>query len=138
MKYKKLNIDWDAEPNAPEVKLQTCGDKLKVSFFLNPFIYDDVHEEDKGELVFTDCFKYSFNSCNDEGYYNGQYRYQNDELPWGEFYELQHDWEKDFHDDFEILNPVLDKAQLRHFIFFFRDSTLECIARAFEFRYLKR
>jgi len=137
MKYKKLNIDWNAEPNAPEVKLKIEGDKLKISFYLNPFIYDNVYDEDKGELIFTDCFKYSFNSCNDTGYYLGQYRYNDDILPWGEFYELQHDWEKDFHKDFEILNPLHDKEQLRHFIFFFRDNTLECIARDFEFKHLK-
>jgi hypothetical protein len=88
MKYKKLNIDWNAEPNAPEVELQTDGHKLKLTFYLNPFIYHNVDEEDKGELIFRDCFKYSFNSCNDEGYYAGQYRYKNDVLPWGEFYEL--------------------------------------------------
>lgn len=137
MKYKKLNINWNAEPNAPEVELQTDGDKLKITFYLNSFIYDNVDEEDKGELIFRDCFKYSFNSCNDEGYYGGQYRYTNDMLPWGEFYELEHDWEKDFHKDFKTLNPSLDKECLRHFIFFFRDNTLECVSKDFEFRHLK-
>lgn len=137
MKYKRLNVDWNAEPNAPEVKLQVDGDKLKVEFYLNPFIYENVNEEDKGELIFKDCLKFSFNSCNDEGYHLGQYRYNNDILPWGEFYELQHDWERDFHKDFKILNPSLDTGQLRHFIFFFRDNTLECISKDFEFRHLR-
>jgi hypothetical protein len=136
MKYKKLNIDWNAEPNAPQVELQTDGDKLRVSFFLNPFIFDNVDGEERGELIFVECLKYSFNSCNDEGYYSGQYRYKNALLPWGEFYELEHDWEKDFHKDLKILNPSLDKGQLRHFIFFLKDNTLECIAKDFEFRYV--
>jgi hypothetical protein len=136
MKYKKLNIGWNAQPNAPEVELDIEGDKLRVEFYLNPFIFD-VGEQDKGELTFTECFKYSFNTCNDEGYYHGQYRYNNETLPWGEFYELQHDWETDFPNDFETLNSQTDKQQLRHFIFFFRDNTLECIAKDFEFRQLK-
>jgi hypothetical protein len=137
MKYKKLNIDWNAEPNAPDVELQTEGDKLRLLFYLNPFIFDNIDEEVKGESIFKNCFMYSFNSCNDESYYQGKYRYKNDILPWGEFYELQHNWESDFYNDFKILNPVLDKGALRHFIFFFRDNTFECIAKDFEFRHLK-
>ena len=57
MKYKKLNVDWNAEPNAPEVELEVDGDKLKVGFYLNPFIFKNVGEEDKGELIFKNCFK---------------------------------------------------------------------------------
>ncbi len=138
MKYKKLNIDWNAEPNAPEVKLQENGADLKLEFFLNPFVFDDVDEDDKGELVFKDCHKYSFNSCNDEGYFRGQYRYNNNELPWGEFYEIEHDWTKDFHPDPKILNQGIEQKGLKHFIFFLRDNTLECIARKFEFNKLNR
>lgn len=137
MKYRKLNIDWNAEPNAPGVKLQVNENEIKLEFLLNPFAYDNVSEKDKGELIFNDCFKYSFNSCNDEGYFLGQYRYKNDQLPWGEFYELQHDWEKDFHPDFRMLNSQIKKDGLRHFIFFFRDNTFECVAKDFKFSYLR-
>jgi hypothetical protein len=135
MDYKRLNIGWKAEPNAPDVWVEVKEDELRVEFYLNPFVFDNVEEGDKGELTFKNCFKFSFNSCNEEGYYLGQYRYKNDTLPWGEFYELFHDWESDFHNDFKILNSELDKHTLRHFLFFFRDNTLECIAKDFEFRY---
>ncbi|HNP78918.1 MAG: hypothetical protein U0289_05080 [Cyclobacteriaceae bacterium] len=137
MKYVKLNADWNAEPNAPEVKANVRGDNLEIEFFLNPFMFDHINEGEKGLLVFSDCFKYSFNSCNDEGYFRGQYRYEDEILPWGEFYELKHDWEKDFHNDFKVVNDKPDKNGLRHFIFFFRDNTLECIASDFQFIYLK-
>ena len=136
MIYKKLNIGWNAEPNSPDVELQRNGNNLIVRFYLNAFQFKNFNEEDKGELIFTNCFKYSFNNCNDEGYYRGQYRYKYDSLPWGEFYELQHDWENDFHHDFIIMNSGVDKKRLKHFIFFFRDNTLECIAKDFEFTVL--
>jgi len=57
-------------------------------------------------------------------------------LPWGEFYELTDShWNKDFPDDKIILNDSIDKKGLRHFIFFFKDETFECIATDFSFSY---
>jgi hypothetical protein len=138
MKHSKLNTNWNADPNAPEPHLEVHGDNVRIEFFLNPFIFDHIEENDKGELIFKRCYKYSFNTCNDEGYYRGEYRYDNKELPWGEFYEIKHDWENDFHPEYVILNYDLNKSGLRHFIFFFRDNTLECIAKDFEFNYLNK
>lgn len=135
-KYKRLNIGWNAQPNAPEVELKTESNNLILTFYLNPYIYKNVNEYDKGKLTFKNCFKYSFNDCNDEGYFLEQYRYKNEILSWGNFYELLHDWENDFHPDYKCLNSEVDKGKMRHFIFFFRDNTLECIAEDFEFVYL--
>ncbi|NVJ47342.1 MAG: hypothetical protein HWE07_09450 [Cytophagia bacterium] len=138
MNYKKLNIDWNAEPNAPEAVLEEIGTDLRLEFFLNPFVYHNIDNDEKGELIFKNCFKYSFNSCNDEGYFRGQYRYSNSELPWGEFYEIEHDWTNDFHQDQKILNQEIEQIGLKHFIFFLRDNTLECIAKEFEFNKLNK
>jgi hypothetical protein len=136
MNYKKLNIGWNADPNAPNVELAVVGKNLKIKFNLNPFIFERISEGAKGELIFNLCFKYSFNSCNDEGYFNGQYRYKEDQLPWGEFYEIQNDWKNDFHPDFKVLNNDLVTKELKYFIFFFKDNTLECVAADFEFNNL--
>jgi len=137
MIYIKLNTDWNTEPNAPEVQLKVQGNKLELEFFLNSFIFDHIHEDVKGQLIFENCFKYSFNSCNDEGYFRGQYRYKNEFLPWGEFYELKHDWKNDFHKEYIILDDKTDKNNLKHFILFSKNNTFECIAKDFQFRYLK-
>lgn len=137
MNYKILNIDWGAEPNAPQPKLSVDGNRISIKFLLNPFNYDTIEDDEKGELTFINCHKYSFNNCNDEGYYRGQYRYKSSQLPWGEFYELQTNWKKDLYPDSIILNEVIDENDLKHYIFFLRDNILECIAEGCEFRYLK-
>lgn len=136
MTYEKLNLDWNAEPNAPEPTVSARGNTLTVSFYLNYFLYDRFHEDDKGILTFKDCYKYSFNSMNDEGYYRGQYRYKYNELPWGEFYLLNTSVD-DFPKDSIILDESLANRKLNHYIFFFRDNTLECIAETFEIKFEK-
>ena len=112
MKYKKLNIDWNAEPNAPNPKISVDGNQLEIEFLLNPFIFDHIKDVELGKLTFKNCHKYSFNDCNDEGYFREQYRYRNDDLPWGEFYELEHDWISDFHPDCIILYSNAEIGEL--------------------------
>jgi hypothetical protein len=132
MKYLLLTKGWNADPNAPEVQLKVEGYNVVLEFYLNSFIYP-FKEDQRGRLTLLDCYKFSFNSMNDEGYYAGQYRYNYEELPWGEFYELETDWEDDFPKKPEILNPNPDKLKLKHYIFFLRDNTFECVAENYSF-----
>lgn len=134
MNYIKLNNNWGAEPNVPEVQLKIEGNTIFLEFFLN---YEHTEEDDKGVLKFRNCHKYSFNSMNDEGYYLGQYRYKYTELPWGEFYKIETNWESDFPESSIELKELLNKDSLSHFIFFFRDNTFECVAENYEFSILK-
>lgn len=135
MKYKKLNNNWNAEPNAPDAKIEKGSSWIELSFQLNPFLFDYIDENDSGFLEFMNVYKYRIGSPNDEGYYTGDFRYINEELPWGEFYELfDSGWETNFPRDAEVENEELDKTQLRHFIFFFRDETFECLASDYCFR----
>lgn len=137
MRYRKLNSDWNAEPNAPMPVLETFGDRIRVEFELNSFTYDHITEGKKGRLTFFNVHKYSFNACNDERYFIfHQYRYSDKELPWGEFYEIDTDWESDFYEPCVVLDTVNDKDNLTHFIMFFRDNILECVAERYEFTYM--
>lgn len=136
MNYKKLNIDWNAEPNAPEPKLTVNGSQVSLRFYLNSFVFDQTEEDEEGELTFFNCHIYSFNSCNDEGYQQGQYRYSNEQLPWGEFYLLQTNWKDEFPAGCTVLSEVVEESKMKHFIFFLRDNTFECVAEGYEFRYL--
>jgi hypothetical protein len=136
MNFTKLNQNWNADPNAPEVTLLVNGKNVVLEFFLNSFIFGNVAEEDKGRLTFINCHKFSWNTMNDEGYYMGQYRYKHSELPWGDFYFLDTNWQLDFPESFEILNPAPDFTKQKHYIFFLRDNTFECVAENFNFEYI--
>ena len=85
---------------------------------------------DKVKIRFINCSLYSLNTCNDEGYYYGQYRTNPNELPWGEFYEIKSGLDRN------MPNPIVkiadDNSDKKHFIFFFKDETFECIASEYE------
>jgi hypothetical protein len=83
MEAIKLTIDWNAEPNAPEVVLSIVRNTIILDFYVNYFLFENFMEGDKVKVIFKNCHKYSYNSMNDEGYYKGQYRYKYTELPWG-------------------------------------------------------
>ena len=137
MEYEKLNINWNADPNSPMPEISKIDDGINIEFYLNSKVYEHIEEEDKGSIEFYNVYKYRLGATNDEGYFNGQFRYKNDQLPWGEFYELKNtDWLKNFPDDEILLNKKLNKKYLRHFVFFFKGETFECIASDFSFSYL--
>ena len=141
MKFIKLNINWDAEPNAPMpiLEIPGIGDSIRVSFYLNSFIHDDVDEEDKGILEFINCYKYRLGATNDEGFYRGKCRFSKTGIEWGNFYMIEEsNWKSDFPCDEKIINKnLLCNPQLNHYLFYFRDETFECIAESYKFHVLK-
>ena len=75
--FEQLNLDWNAEPNAPEVEISVCDNKVTVEFFLNAFKYKQFSEEDRAKLTFYNCHRYRFGAPNDEGFYSyNQSRYK--------------------------------------------------------------
>ncbi len=136
MKYIKLNKNWNAEPNAPDPVVSKTDEGIELTFLLNPFVYQHIDDDDTGTLEFFDVYAYRLGSTNDEGYFRGQFRFKNEQLPWGEFYELiDSKWKKDFPDDKVILDDSIKKSKLRHFIFFLRDETFECLALDYHFTF---
>lgn len=134
MEYEKLNTNWNADPNSPEPIVWVNEGDLIVDFFLNHFVFDQFKEGDRAKIIFKECSKYSLNFCNDEGYYRGQYRTNPNELPWGEFYEIIKGFDHNFPEPVEILNET--KPSNRHYIFFYRDHTLELLADSYELKIL--
>lgn len=129
MKFKKLNTNWNAEPNAPNLQIEEGEDYLELIFDINTFQFDYLDEGDKGAIEFVEVFRYFIGTTNADGYLKGEHRYSNEQLPWGEFYELlESNWRTEFPQNSEIINPNLDKSELRHFIIFFRDQEVECLA----------
>jgi len=130
-----LTKDWNADPNAPEVNLLVEGNSVILNFFVNYFMYKKFKEGDKAKVTFINCLKYSFNSMNGEGYYMGQYRYKNTDLPWGVFYKLDSKWATVFPTQCIILSQKRDNAALNHYIFFFKDNTFECVAENYHLEF---
>ena len=135
MEATKLTMDWNAEPNAPEVLLSVNGNTIILDFYVNYFLFHKFKEDAKAIITFKNCHKYSFNSMNDEGYYQGHYRYKYTDLPWGEFYKLNSNWQIDFPDEHIVLSPVADLINLNHYLFFFRDNTFECVAESYSIKF---
>lgn len=139
MQFFQLNDGWNAEPNAPEVNIEIQDNKVIVSFYLNAFVFKEFDEDDKGILTFHDCIRYRYGSPNDEGfYYFGQSRYKDFGVKWGEFYEVKDsDWKTNFPDATLIKNYFDNSKEFKHFLFYFRDGTFECIASGYNFEFLK-
>lgn len=126
-RFRQLNVGWNAEPNAPDPRVMVDGRDVVVSFRTNPYQFSEFTSEDVGKLRFHSCSRYRLGSTNDEGWYLGQCRFSKIAPSWGEFYEVSGDLRlaKCPADWVEISAP---SGILRHFLFYFRDNTLECDA----------
>lgn len=125
--FKQLNHGWNAEPNAPVPAISRDGAEVVLSFFLNPFQFKQFQKEDVGALRFRDCLRYRLGPTNDEGWYRGQCRYSGTAPGWGEFYELIGDDPlQDQPTDWVQVAP--SPRPYRHFLFYLRDHTFECMA----------
>ena len=140
MRWTKLNTTFDAEPNAPRPRVFVVGGNVTVRFFLNPFVRSDVHEGDEGLLTFRGVLMYRLGPTNDEGFYRGQCRFSHSGIAWGDFYELHGSaWQETFPADRVLVSTCLkDDPSLRHYLFYFRDETFECIAKGVQFHLCAR
>jgi len=125
--FKKLNRDWNAEPNAPDPKAKVDGADVLLEFLANPFQFRQFAEGDVLRLRFLSAVRFRLGATNDEGWYRGQCRFSGSAPAWGEFYEVAGDLK---------LGGVMDwvpvgggvAGPMRHFLFYFRDVTFECTA----------
>ncbi len=129
--FQKLNENWNAEPNAPDVSISNNNTDVELHFSLNPFAYD-AYEDERAKVVFQNCSKWRLGSTNDEGWYLGQCRYSGIAPKWGEFYEIVgHDELKDQPSDWKFSKE--NGSGDRHFLFYLRDNTFECMADDWKF-----
>ena len=132
LSFRKLNGEWNAEPNAPYPRVAVSGHDVLLRFLLNPFQFTSFAEDDEGVLRFVNCARYRLGATNDEGWYRGQCRYSKSAPGWGEFYEI-------VGPDPHLMDPIDWKiaggvsTSARHFLFYFRDETFECIAADWTF-----
>lgn len=141
MEFIKLNLGWDAEPNAPMPYIEKDSESLsiKLIFFLNAFIHQDIIEGDKAILQFKNCLKFRLGETNDEGFYRGDCRFYKYGVTWGDFYKInESNWKTYFpNDEVIVRSTIIDNLNLNHYLFYFRDETFECIAESYKFEVIR-
>lgn len=152
LKFVKLQLGqgWVADPNAPEPQVSVEASSANVRFRSYRVVDDnkpkgilralDVFskpgskfEETRGTLRFAGCSRWRWDSTNDHEWYkaDGHGRYSGVAPRWGEFYELiGPDPDRDAVSWEEI---GADTASSRHFLYYFRDETLEFMAEDWSF-----
>ena len=124
--FTKLNVDWNAEPNAPYPVVSVDGKTVTLEFYANPWQFPRFADGQRLRLVFANARRYRLGSTNDEGWYMGQCRFSKVAPGWGEFYEVTGDVKAADVDDWSIID--LGQTPGRHFLFYLRDETFECEA----------
>lgn len=131
--FIQLNEGWNAEPNAPDPRVEWLGNDLRLTFLMNALKFPQYDEDDVGEIIFSDCVRYKLGTLNDEGWYRGQGHFRDVQHEWGEFFEV--------HGDLRLEQvpggwQVRDAAatETMHFLFYFRDNDFECDARSWSLR----
>lgn len=124
--FTRLNEDWNAHPNAPNLRLDERGQTLLARMKPNPYAYRQYEKIAEITINFGSCAKYRVTPVNDEGWYGGQCRFSGLAPSWGEFYEISGDTRDD-------MDPSVWKEMegmgTRHFHFYLRDETLEVKAQ---------
>lgn len=125
--FERLNIGWNADPNAPEPEVTASDSTLIVTFRPNGRQYHDYRNCAAIELRFENCSRYRITDVNDHGWHAGACRFSKLAPEWGEFYEI-------FGNTLDDLDPTpwieMAGRGTNHFHFYFRDETLEVKARA--------
>jgi hypothetical protein len=126
--FRKLNEGWNAEPNVPRPAIEVQDEDIVLKFLVNPFQFPEFVEGEVGVLRFVRCERYRLGSPNDEGWYLGQCRFSTLAPKWGEFYMVQGDAALlEAPEDWRLVRPLSGAG--RHFLFYFRDDTFECVAK---------
>jgi hypothetical protein len=132
--FKKLNDDWNAEPNAPFEEVEVAQPDVLLRFRLNHWRYKQFQQGDIGVPRFSDCSRWRQGADNMDafGYRQATSRYRRAAPAWGEFYEIVGDDPlRNQPDDWQQVGTEAKIA--RHFLFYFRDSSFECVANDWSF-----
>jgi|GEM_PF-1017497 len=126
-RFHQLNEGWNAEPYTPNPVIEIQGQDLVLKFLVNAFQFAEFEEGEIGVLRFVRCERYRLGPTNDDGWYSGQCRFSKLAPEWGEFYMVQGDAALlEAPQDWQIISPSTGGG--RHFLFYFRDNTFECVA----------
>jgi hypothetical protein len=128
LQFIHQNTDWGPEPNAPCVEISRDGGDLVLSFGMGPTSFgEDGSWIGIASLRFRRVSRWCWDSTNDEGWYAGAGRYAGQAPRWGEFYEVIGDARLG---ENAVPGRIPNPKPVRHFLFYFRDETIECYAES--------
>ena len=147
--FKKLNNNYQPDPNIASPDVELAGDKLLLSFPLNYHLYDRYKEDQYGTIIFNDCFMYRVGDPNDEGFFidpknpgrmRNNSRWNITDFPQLEFHNFylveNSDWQTNFGPDpiitKAVQSEIKDPEKLNHYLFLMKEGSFECIARSYE------
>jgi hypothetical protein len=127
-RFHQLNSGLNAEPYIPSPAIEIQAQDLVLKFSVNAFQFPEFEEGEFGALRFVRCERYRLGPTNDDGWYRGLCRFSKLAPEWGEFYIVQGDADLlDAPQDWQPVTPSTGSG--RHFLFYFRDNTFECVAK---------
>jgi len=126
--FYQINDGWNADPNAPSPSIEVRGEDLILRFLVNPFQFHDFERGDIGVLRFVRCERYRLGPTDDVGWHLRRCRFSKLAPKWGEFYLVRGDVALlDAPGDWRSVRAASGDG--RHFLFYFRDNTFECVAQ---------
>ena len=134
IELKKLNKNYESDPNIAFPNVEVFEDQVKLTFELNYFTFS-FNEEQRGEINFIKCHAFRVGAPNDEGFYlNSNSLWNKNNFPnlqWDCFYEVIGAPENYF-DSFNKITTQSDSKNLHHYVFFMKEATFECLAESFK------
>lgn len=131
---KKISTNYGSEPNIADPMFCLHGDRLILIFPLNYRLFD-FKEGQKGSIVFFGCTGFRSGAPNDEGFYLKDNKIWNREdlglIDWHSFYEVSN-VPSDYYDTFYKNNDYKNNTNLKHYVFFMKEGTFECLAESYE------
>lgn len=125
--FYKLNDAWNAEPYSPQPRVSIQGQVLLLQFLVDAMQFTEFMEGEHGMLRFIGCRRYRIGPPNDDDWYDGRCRFSKLAPEWGEFFVVQGDAALlDAPQDWQYVAPNQEGG--RHFLFYLRDNTFECVA----------
>ncbi|MBX3569268.1 MAG: hypothetical protein KF914_14510 [Rhizobiaceae bacterium] len=148
----RLGEGWREEPNAPDPQVSVAASSVNVRFrCFKPIPVNATRprgilaafgrssrkapwfDEAWGVLTFARCSRWRWDATNEHEWFkeDGNGRYSGIASEWGKFYELIGD--DPIRDAVPWEQLAADCAAPRHFLFYFRDETLEFLADDWSF-----
>lgn len=142
VRFKKIDLPFEPEPNVARPYIKKNNNDIELKFAIKNLDWS----EEFRSMIFKNCIKYRIGSPNEDGFYsygieenvkNDSIYYKKNfpNLEFNTFYEVQGiPWKETLPGKETVIVQNIDAEQLnfKHYVFFMKDGTFECLADKFE------